>query len=155
MEAFWLVLLLPSFTDCHKFIIRTDHYALSWILNLADATCNLGWPRLNISEFELHIVHRGGIKNQAADTLLKLEKGGIDNIDLDDGLLDLRVSLSQHAVKKIRDVHNSNTDFIHLCQQCENTVETVKDAPQEVASIVHAATTHMKWKGTPRPGEYL
>lgn len=42
--------------------------------------------RLCFSDFEFNVFHRAGIKNQAADTILRLGTGGTDITNLDDDL---------------------------------------------------------------------
>lgn len=56
LAVVWSVLLLqPSPKGC-RLIVRTDHDALEWILNVIDATGKLvGW-RLGLSQFEFDVV---------------------------------------------------------------------------------------------------
>lgn len=75
------------------------------MLKLADATGkSASWP-LRLSQFELDVVRRTRIKNQAPDPLLRLEIGGTDTTELDDDLSEVMVSLIDHGVEKIHDGH--------------------------------------------------
>lgn len=66
--------------------MRTEHDTLKRILNLADAPSKLKRRRLQLSESEFYIVHRVGIKDQAADALLRVKTCDIDTTEVDDDL---------------------------------------------------------------------
>jgi len=76
LAVVWAVLLLRPYLDGVRFTVRTDHSALRWILNLNDTTARLTRWRLRLMEFEFEVVHRKGIKHQAADALSRLETSG-------------------------------------------------------------------------------
>lgn len=82
------------------------------------------WP-LRYSEFELHAVHRGGIKTLAADAISLPETGGSDTTKLDDVLEERGGgSLVGQRRERINDDHDGYTDIRRIWQQ-DNSVVTV------------------------------
>lgn len=61
-----------------KFIIDKYQDALKWILNLANVTRKLTRLQLGLSEIDFDVGCRPGMKNQAARTSSRLERGGMD-----------------------------------------------------------------------------
>ena len=84
LAVVWAILLLRPYLEGTRFTIRTDHSALKWLLNLADSSGRLARWRLRLTEFEFDIVHRAGIKHQAADALSRLETTSTDETELRD-----------------------------------------------------------------------
>lgn len=64
----------------------TDHDALRWTWNLADASEKLVLWRLQLSEFEFDVAPRVGINHQAPDALSCLPTDGHDTRKLNDAL---------------------------------------------------------------------
>lgn len=93
LTVVWAVLALRPYLNGHKFAICKDRDALKWIFNMANATGELARWRLHLSKFKFDVVHRSDIKNQAAEVLSQLEKGGTDITELDDDFPELVVSL--------------------------------------------------------------
>lgn len=97
-----------------RFTIRTDHDALRWILNMADATGKLARWRLRLSKYEFDVVHRAGIKHQSADALSRLTTSGNDDTTLDDGI-------------PVMILENGGTSDGRVCYECDDD-ETPTDA---------------------------
>lgn len=57
------------------FAVHTDHDALKCISSPADATGLLAPWRFRLFDFDFDAIRRVVIKNQAADTLLRLQTG--------------------------------------------------------------------------------
>lgn len=76
-------------------------------------------------DFDLNIVHRTGIKTEAANALSKLEKGRMDTTHLDDASAEMMVSLIEQGGTKIIDDHDKILHLLSTVQWCVNTVETV------------------------------
>ena len=93
LAVVWAVLLLRPYLEGTRYTIRTDHDALRWILNMADATGKLARWRLRLAEYEFDVVHRAGVKHQAADALSRLPTDGEDKAPLDD---EIPVLVIQH-----------------------------------------------------------
>lgn len=70
-------------------------------MNLTDATGKLAEWQLRLSEPELHVVHRAGIKNRVADASSRLTTTRTDNTPLQD-------KIAERTVKTI--TMNDNTD---------------------------------------------
>lgn len=68
-------LLFCPYLRGQKFTIRTHHYALRRMLNLADQTGILAYWRLRVSEVEFDVLHRAGINKQLTDALSGLGTG--------------------------------------------------------------------------------
>jgi len=84
LAVVWAVLMLRPYLYGTRFTLRTDHESLRWILNLSDASGKLQRWRLRLLEFEFDVVHRPGIKHQAADALSRLNTQGEDEEPLED-----------------------------------------------------------------------
>lgn len=65
----WAVLLLCPYYDSTHLAICMDHHSLCWLPSMANATIKLAQWRLHLFELDFDVVHRAGIKHQAADTL--------------------------------------------------------------------------------------
>lgn len=66
--------------------ILTDHSSLLWILNMADATGKLERWRLRLSEMQFDVYHGYGIKNQAVDSLSRLQTTNMESIKIEDDI---------------------------------------------------------------------
>ena len=67
------VLQLRPYLEGKRFVIRTDHHALRWVLSLADAQGRLARWRLRLLEFDFEVQYSPGKAHYAADTLSRLE----------------------------------------------------------------------------------
>ena len=65
----WSVLKLRHFPDGHRFLIRTDHQALSWIYSSTDSSGRLMRWRLRLSEYTLDMQYKPGASHHAPDFL--------------------------------------------------------------------------------------
>lgn len=90
------ILLLRRYFEVQRLIIRSDHNALEWILNITKLTGKLARWRLRLSGLESEIVQRGRINRQAADAISQVELNWTHKILLDDDILELVLSLVQH-----------------------------------------------------------
>lgn len=84
LAVVWAMLHLRPYLQGNTFVLRTDHAALRWILNMADATGKLARWRLRLLEYDYEIQHRPGVKHQAADALSRVRTDGGDETELDD-----------------------------------------------------------------------
>lgn len=55
-----------------KFIARTDHAALHWLLTIYDRSGRLMRWRLRLAQFDLEVQYKNGRKNRQVDALLRL-----------------------------------------------------------------------------------
>jgi RNase H-like domain found in reverse transcriptase len=55
LEIVWAILHLRPYLEGKKFIIRTDHHSLRWVLNLSDAQYRLSQWRLRLLEFDYEV----------------------------------------------------------------------------------------------------
>ena len=51
----WAVTHLRPYLEGVKFTVRTDHHALRWVMNLADAQGRLARWRLRLAEFTFNV----------------------------------------------------------------------------------------------------
>jgi len=65
----WAVLKLRHFLDGQRFLIRTDHQALSWIYSTTDSSGRLMRWRLRLSECTFDIVYKPGESQHLPDFL--------------------------------------------------------------------------------------
>lgn len=80
----WAVLLLGVYLEGCTYITRMDCHALSWIMNLTDATEKLACWRLRLLEFDFDIVHRRGVKHQVIDAVFRILITSADNTELEE-----------------------------------------------------------------------
>jgi hypothetical protein len=59
-----------------EFTVRTEHHALRWVMNLAEAQGRLARWRLRLSEFTFKVENSRGAMNHAADTMSRLPGTG-------------------------------------------------------------------------------
>lgn len=140
---------LRSYLVGHKLTIYTDQNSLKLLLTLAGDACKLAYRLLRVSGFEFDVVHKVGMKSQAAEAKLEMKSGGTDSTKLDDDLPEMLVSLIAHRVN-IHDDHDRTPDSLCIYQRCDDIVGTVNSAQPEVAATFHATTTHMLTNLTPR-----
>ena len=66
------VLHLRPYLEQQKFIFRTDHHSLRWVLNLSDAQGRLARWRLRLLEFDYEVQYHPGALHHGADTMSRL-----------------------------------------------------------------------------------
>jgi RNase H-like domain found in reverse transcriptase len=85
----WAILHLRPYVEGQKFIIRTDHHSLRWVLNLSDPQGRLARWRLRLLEFDYEVQYHPGALHHGADMMLRLRSEDpaiaepIDEIDTD------------------------------------------------------------------------
>ena len=81
----WAVTHLRPYLEGVEFTVRTDHHALRWVMNLAEAQGRLARWRLRLSEFSFKVEYSPGATHHAADTMSRLPKQAVpdDPIDVD------------------------------------------------------------------------
>ena len=70
----WGVTTLRPYVEGQKFVVRTDHDALKWLMTLDDPSGRLARWRLRLSEFDMRIMYRPGKKHQVPDALSRLKR---------------------------------------------------------------------------------
>ena len=68
----WAILTLRPYLEGQRFLIRTDHHSLRWVLNLADAQGRLARWRLRLLEFDFEVEYSPGKEHHAADVMSRL-----------------------------------------------------------------------------------
>jgi len=68
----WESLLLRPFVEGTRFIVRTDHAALKWMLHMDSAHGRLARWRLQLAEFDYVVQTRPGASHPAADTMSRI-----------------------------------------------------------------------------------
>jgi RNase H-like domain found in reverse transcriptase/Reverse transcriptase (RNA-dependent DNA polymerase)/Integrase zinc binding domain/Integrase core domain/Chromo (CHRromatin Organisation MOdifier) domain/Retroviral aspartyl protease len=69
----WAVLQLRPYLEGKRFVIRTDHHSLRWVLNLSDAQGRLARWRLRLLEFDFEVQYSPGRAHYGADTMSRLQ----------------------------------------------------------------------------------
>jgi len=65
----WSVLKLRPFLDGHRFLIRTDHQALSWLFSTTDSSRRMMRWRLRLSEYAFDMQYKPSESHHAPDVL--------------------------------------------------------------------------------------
>jgi hypothetical protein len=68
----WAINHLRHYLEGADFTVRTDHHALSWVMNLSDAQGRLARWRLRLAEFTFKMEYHPGIAHHAADVMSRL-----------------------------------------------------------------------------------
>jgi hypothetical protein len=68
----WAILTLRPYLEGPRFLIRTDHHSLRWVLNLADAQGRLARWRLRLLEFYFEVEYSPGKEHHAADFMSRI-----------------------------------------------------------------------------------
>jgi RNase H-like domain found in reverse transcriptase len=66
------ILTLRPHLDGERFLIRTDHHSLRWVLNLADAQGRLARWRLSLLEFDFEVEYFPGKEHHAVEVMSRL-----------------------------------------------------------------------------------
>jgi len=70
MAVVWLVTKKwYHYLSARRFVVETDHAALTWLLTSSELTPKLARWALKLSELDLEIRHRSGVNNPVADCL--------------------------------------------------------------------------------------
>ena len=80
----WAVQTLRPYLERERFVINTDHHALKWLLNIADASGRLARWRLRLSEFDFEVQYVKGTKNTLADAMSRLPTTGGTSVPTDE-----------------------------------------------------------------------
>ena len=88
----WAVLILRPYLEGARFLIRTDHDALKWMMNLTGASGRLLRWRLRLLEFDFIVTHRPGVQHKVADAMSRLSTDGHDTTELDDEIPTINVA---------------------------------------------------------------
>lgn len=95
------ILLLRSYIEVSRLIVRTDHQSLRWILDFKILVDREAHWRLFFTELDFEKNHCPTRKNMATDALYGLQSEAVDHINLHDDLPhqhDKRIgSMSRHA----------------------------------------------------------
>ena len=83
----WAVTHLRPYLEGVKFTVRTDHHALRWVMNLADAQGRLARWRLRLSEFTFNVEYSPGATHHAADAMSRLPTPGTPGSPIEVDLL--------------------------------------------------------------------
>jgi len=86
LAVVWAVTTLRPYIERTRFVVRTDHNALRWLMNINDPTGRLVRWRLRLSEFDYTIVYRPGRVHQVPDALSRVPTNGGDTAPLDDAI---------------------------------------------------------------------
>lgn len=78
------VSLLRLYVRVSRFIVRIDHQALKWILELKQCSDRLARWRLRLVKFDFKIQHRRERKHTAVDALSRLPTDQPDKSEFDD-----------------------------------------------------------------------
>ena len=86
----WDITQLRPYLQGVYFTVRTDHHALRWVLNLAEAQGRLARWRLRLSECTLNVEYSPGATHHEFDTMSRLPTSGFPDTPIE---VDLPVNL--------------------------------------------------------------
>ncbi len=83
LAVVWAVTPLRPFVEGIHFVVRTDHAALRWILNLSTSGERLERWRLLLLEYDFEVQYRPGHQHHAADLMSLHPSDGQDSDPID------------------------------------------------------------------------
>ena len=87
LAVVWASLKLRPHLDGDRFLLRTDHDCLRWILNIeGSGNPRLARWRLRLCELEFDVAFKPGMTHNLADSISRLESGASDETALDDAV---------------------------------------------------------------------
>jgi RNase H-like domain found in reverse transcriptase/Integrase zinc binding domain len=69
----WAILHLRPYLEGRRFVVRTDHHSLRWVLNLADAQGRLARWRLRPQEFDFEVQYLPDRSHHGADLMSRID----------------------------------------------------------------------------------
>lgn len=111
LTVIWAIMLIRPFSKDTRFTLRICYHAPHWILDLDDATGTLARWRPRLMKFDFEIIHRAGIKNQAANALSRLPMNGSDCTLLEDNISIMVVTWSN--MEALNSQSNDAADVSH------------------------------------------
>ena len=121
----WAVLTLRSYLEGAKFLVRTDHNALRWMMTLNEPNGRLMIWRLRLMEFDYEITYRPGRVHQVPDALSRIEQEGPEASDqeVDDEI----PSLGDHV-----QVATNSADNVHVVTRRQAAAAPTRGASARV-----------------------
>ena len=132
----WATLTLIPYIEGTRFVVRTDHNALRWMMTTNDPQGRLMRWRFRMMEFDYEIVYRSGRVHQVPDALSRLLKEGGTK---DDATID-------EEIPSFGDQHQVQIEPSH-------SVQVVTRARSGKAPSVGAASTAQKEHSPPSETE--
>lgn len=78
LAILWAFSTLRPYLNGQRFTVLTNYESSRWVLSLADSNGRLQRWCLRLLDFDFEVVHRAGIKHQAADALSRMRTKGAD-----------------------------------------------------------------------------
>jgi len=97
LAVVWALFMLRPYVQGTRFIVRTDHSALRWMLHMEGAHGRLACWRLRLSEFYCLVETRAGAAHYAADTMSRLATPAVDTIPIPEEIPCLTLANSWRA----------------------------------------------------------
>ena len=128
LAVVWAVLMLRPYVEGTHFVVRTDHQALKWILDLKESTGRLARWRLRLMEFDFEVVHKPGAFHKAPDALSRLPTTEVDNTEVDD-------EVPTYCVPDVDDLRGVDVDVLPSDWDQYMDVLTIVGEPDDDESV--------------------
>jgi len=99
LAVVWASLLLRPYVEGTRFMVRTEHAELKWMLHMDGAHGRLARWRLRLAEFDYVVQTRPGASHHAADTMSRTSTPAVDDGAIPDAVLCLALPNSSAAWK--------------------------------------------------------
>jgi len=84
LAVVWASPKILPYLEGDRFLVRTDHDCLRWILNIeGSGNPHLARWRLRLSELEFDVAYKPGMKHYQADSIARLESGASEETAFD------------------------------------------------------------------------
>jgi len=97
LAVVWALFMLRPYVQGTRFIVRTEHSALRWMLHMDGAHGRLARWRLRLSEFECLVETRAGAAHHAAETMSRLATPAVDTRPIPEEIPCLTLANSSRA----------------------------------------------------------
>jgi hypothetical protein len=138
----WAVTHIRPYLEGVEFTVLTDHHAMRWVMNLAEAQGRLARWRLRPSEFAFKVEYSPGTTHHAADVLSRLPSKGVSQspieVDIPVAVVELKdpsrpLALEANSADPVKDIEVLHTEKLFYI----------------IAGITSAYAMQPAWRKTP------
>jgi len=97
LAVVWALFMLQPYVQGTRFVVRTDHSALRWMLHMDGAHGRRARWRLRLAEFDYLVETRAGAAHHAADTMSRLATPSVDTRPIPEEIPCLALANSSRA----------------------------------------------------------
>lgn len=144
----WCVKQCQHYLTGQRFIIRTDHHALKWLMSVKDHTGRLMRWALSLMEFNFEVQYVKGKNNVVADALsrtpIPLKMNAVTLIENDSDVLNID-SLVNQRLDEVSDLQQEDLELLPMIQYLTGGILPEEGTAQY--SLVHSSREYLLESG--------